>query len=143
MAKSIPSQGSLSAAACCCMAVCVLELALTSAPDQLVVVKIVFPNCSRFENENDVNDTGTSGYRAFVRQANSSEIQICQLFTRVDNGRTRGNESGEVLNSCPERLWMPRPSLEVLKARLDGPWAAWAGMKCGGWWPCLAGGLDS
>ena len=21
--------------------------------------------------------------------------------------------------SCPERLWMPRPSLEVLKARLD------------------------
>ena len=23
-------------------------------------------------------------------------------------------------NSCPERLWMPRPSLEVLKARLDG-----------------------
>ena len=29
-------------------------------------------------------------------------------------------ESGEVLNSCPERLWMPRPSLEVFKARLDG-----------------------
>ena len=23
-------------------------------------------------------------------------------------------------NSCPERLWMPRPSLEVFKARLDG-----------------------
>jgi len=23
-------------------------------------------------------------------------------------------------NSCPERLWMPRPSLEVLKSRLDG-----------------------
>ena len=29
-------------------------------------------------------------------------------------------ESGEVLNSCPERLWMPRPSMEVFKARLDG-----------------------
>ena len=29
-------------------------------------------------------------------------------------------ESGEVLNSCPERLWMPCPSLEVFKARLDG-----------------------
>ena len=28
--------------------------------------------------------------------------------------------SSEVLNSCPERLWMPRPSLEVFKARLDG-----------------------
>ena len=23
-------------------------------------------------------------------------------------------------NSCPERLWMPRPSLEVFKAGLDG-----------------------
>ena len=23
-------------------------------------------------------------------------------------------------NSCPERLWMLHPSLEVLKARLDG-----------------------
>ena len=23
-------------------------------------------------------------------------------------------------NSCPERLWMPRPSLEMFKARLDG-----------------------
>jgi len=23
-------------------------------------------------------------------------------------------------NSCPERLWMPRPSLEVFQARLDG-----------------------
>ena len=23
-------------------------------------------------------------------------------------------------NSCPVRLWMPRPSLEVFKARLDG-----------------------
>jgi len=23
-------------------------------------------------------------------------------------------------NSCPERLWMPRPSVEVFKARLDG-----------------------
>ena len=28
-------------------------------------------------------------------------------------------ESGEAMNSCPERLWMPRPSLEVFKARLD------------------------
>ena len=33
---------------------------------------------------------------------------------------------------------MPRPSLEVFKAGLDG--AAWAGMKCGGWWPCLQQG---
>jgi len=37
---------------------------------------------------------------------------------------------------------MPRPSLGVFKARLDGPWAAWAGMNSGGWWPCLGGGLE-
>ena len=59
---------------------------------------------------------------------------------RVDNSRTRGNglklREGRLRldvrgkfftervvrcwNSCPERLWMPRPSLEVFKARLDG-----------------------
>jgi len=58
----------------------------------------------------------------------------------VDNSRTRGNDSkwkerkfrldvrGKFFtmrvvrcwNSCPERLRMPRPSLEVFKARLDG-----------------------
>ena len=63
-----------------------------------------------------------------------------QLFERVDNGRTRGNgfklKEGSFkldvrgkffpmrvvrcYNSCPERLWLPRPSLEVFKARLDG-----------------------
>ena len=63
-----------------------------------------------------------------------------QLFKRVDNSRTRGNgfklKEGRFRldvrgkfftvrvvrcwNSCPERLWMPRPSLEVFKARLDG-----------------------
>ena len=63
-----------------------------------------------------------------------------QLFERVDNGRTRENgfrlKEGRFRldvrgkfftlrvvrcwNSCPERLWMPRPSLEVFKARLDG-----------------------
>jgi len=39
---------------------------------------------------------------------------------------------------CPERLWMPHLSLEVLKARLDG--AAWSSIKWGGWWPCLLRG---
>ena len=63
-----------------------------------------------------------------------------QLFERVDNSRTRGNgfklKEGRFRldvrgkffamrvvrfwNGCPERLWMPRPSLEVFKARLDG-----------------------
>ena len=36
------------------------------------------------------------------------------------SGEVLSYESGEVLNNCPERLWMPRPSLEVFKARLDG-----------------------
>ena len=63
-----------------------------------------------------------------------------QLFESVDNSRTRGNgfklKEGRFRldvrgkfftrrvvrcwNSCPERLWMPHPSLEVFKARLDG-----------------------
>ena len=29
-------------------------------------------------------------------------------------------ESGEVLEQLPEGLWMPHPSLQVFKARLDG-----------------------
>ena len=63
-----------------------------------------------------------------------------QLLERVDNGRTKGNglklKEGRFRldirgkfftlrvvrcwNSCPERLWMPSPSPEVFKARLDG-----------------------
>ena len=38
---------------------------------------------------------------------------------RLDVGEVLYCESGEVLNSCPERLWMPRPSLEEFRARLD------------------------
>ena len=80
-----------------------------------------------------------------------------QLFERVDNCRTRGNgfklregrlrldvrgevlyyESGEVLEQLPREA-VDALSLEMLKARLDGAaWAAWAGIKCGGWWPCM------
>ena len=63
-----------------------------------------------------------------------------QFFEWADNDRTRGNgfklKEGRFgldirgkfftvrvvrcWNSCPERLWMPRPSLEVFKARLGG-----------------------
>ena len=47
---------------------------------------------------------------------------------KLKEGRLRLDVRGKFLtvrvvrrwNSCPERLWMPRPSLEVLKARLDG-----------------------
>ena len=47
---------------------------------------------------------------------------------RADNSRMRGRglelKEGRWRldvrgNSCPERLWMPRPSVEGLKARLD------------------------
>ena len=63
-----------------------------------------------------------------------------KLIERVDNSRTRGNSfklkegrfrldvRGKFFtvrgvrcwNSCSERLWVPCPSLEVFKARLDG-----------------------
>ena len=45
--------------------------------------------------------------------------------------------------ACPERLWMPHPSLEVLKARLDGALGSlgWSEM-----WRlvalCVVGGLE-
>jgi len=79
-----------------------------------------------------------------------------QLFVRVDNGRTRGNgfklREGRLRldnrekfstkrvvrcwNSCPERLWM-RHSRRCSRAGWMGPWAAWSGIRYGGWWPCL------
>ena len=87
-----------------------------------------------------------------------------QLFERVDNSRTRGNGfklregrfrldvRGKFFtervvrcwNSCPERLWMPRPSLEVFKARLDG---ALGSLGCCEMWrlvalPVVWGGLE-
>jgi len=35
-----------------------------------------------------------------------------------------------------ERLWMPRPWRCSRPGWME-PWAAWAGIKWGGWWPCL------
>ena len=78
-----------------------------------------------------------------------------QLFERIDNCRTRGNGlklregrlrldvRGKLFavrvvrcwTSCPERLWMPRPSLEVFKARLDG---ALGSMCCSEMWRLVA-----
>lgn len=41
---------------------------------------------------------------------------------RLGIGEVLYYENGEVrcCNSCPEKLWMPHPSLEVLTATLDG-----------------------
>jgi len=38
----------------------------------------------------------------------------------------------------PERVWMPRPC-RCSRPGWMGPCAAWASIKCGGWWP--VGGL--
>ena len=77
---------------------------------------------------------------AFQDLQGASKQEGRQLLERADNSRTRGNgvklkegrlrldvrgkffamRVGRCWNSCPERLWMPRPSVEVLKARLDG-----------------------
>ena len=77
---------------------------------------------------------------AFQDLQGASKQEGRQLLERADNSRTWGNgvklkegrlrwdvrgkffamRVGRCWNSCPERLWMPRPSVEVLKARLDG-----------------------
>jgi len=86
---------------------------------------------------------------------------IIQLFERVDNSRTRGNgfklkegrfrldvrgkfftmRAMRCWNSCPERLWMPRPSLEVFKARLDGQPGLVSDVEVGG--PACGGGVGA
>ena len=86
-----------------------------------------------------------------------------QLLERADNSRTRGNgfrlKEGRLRldvrgkfftqrvvrcwNSCPERLWVPRPSLEVFKARLDGALGSLGWYQCGGWWPCMWQGVGA
>jgi len=88
------------------------------------------------------NTLGTNANTVLLRMSPPSVscLLIPQLFERGDNSRTRGNGSElkegifrldvrgkfftvrvvKCWNSCPERLWMPRPSLEVFKARLDG-----------------------
>jgi len=93
----------------------------------------------------------------FIGKTRKSTVQ---LFGRVDNSRTGGNgfklKEGRFKldvrgkffpmrvvrcwNSCPERLWMPRPSLEVFKARLDGAQGSlsWGRSPAYGW----VAGLD-
>ena len=48
-------------------------------------------------------------------------LKLRQGRLRLDvRGKFFAMRVGRCWNSCPERLWMPRPSVEVLKARLDG-----------------------
>jgi len=48
-------------------------------------------------------------------------VKLKEGRLRLDvRGKLFAMRVGRCWNSCPERLWMPRPSVEVLKARLDG-----------------------
>jgi len=85
-----------------------------------------------------------------------------QLFDRVDNSRTRGSGfklkggrfsldirekfftmSGEVLAQLPREA-VDAPSIPGgVQEQVGWPWAAWAGIKCRGWWSCLSrGGVE-
>ena len=62
---------------------------------------------------------------AQARSASATEaqghMQAVSASRRLDvRGKLFAMRVGRCWNSCPERLWMPRPSVEVLKARLDG-----------------------
>jgi len=92
---------------------------------------------------------------AFQYLKGAYKQQGSQLFEKVDSSRTRRNGfklkkgrfrldiRGKFFTKRVTRCWnrLPRksvdaPSLEVFKARLDGAWATWPCIKCGGWWPC-------
>jgi len=48
-------------------------------------------------------------------------LKLKESTLRLDvRGKFLIERVGRCWNSCPERLWKPRPSVEVLKARLDG-----------------------
>ena len=96
-------------------------------------------------------------FAAFQYLKGAYKQEGSQLFTRGDNSRTRGNgsklkegrlrldvrgklltESGEVLEQLPREA-VDAPSIPGGVQGQVG-WAAWAGFKRGGWWPCLCWG---
>ena len=89
---------------------------------------------------------------AFQDLKGAYKLEGSQLFTRIDNSRTRGNglklKEGKFRldirgkfftervvrcwNSCPERLWVPHPWRCPIAGWME-PWAAWAGTRSGEW----------
>jgi len=88
------------------------------------------------------------------------EQEGSQLFTRVDNGRTRGNgfnlKEGRFRLDIREKFFTKgvvscwnRLSREVVdacpwkcsKPGCVGPWAAWSSIRYEGWRPCLQQGI--
>jgi len=72
----------------------------------------------------------------------------CQQYVMASGNSSLASSSKSSLlerwwdagTGCPERLWMPRP-WRCSRPGWMGPWATWS-RKWGGWWPCLAGGLE-
>jgi len=53
------------------------------------------------------------------------------------SGEVLDRESGEVLDQLPRGCGCPIHPWRCGRPGWMGPWAAWAGIECGGWWPCV------
>jgi len=63
-------------------------------------------------------------------------------IVRYCQGEVLYQESDEMLEQAAQRgLWTPH-HWRCSRPDWMGPWATWSGTKCGGWWPCLGGGLE-
>ena len=65
------------------------------------------------------NTIRTTEWLSSGKRGNGVKLKEGRLRLDV-RGKFFAMRVGRCWNSCPERLWMPRPSLEVCKARLDG-----------------------
>ena len=98
---------------------------------------------------------------AFQNLKRAYKQEGSQLFERADNGRTGGNGfklkegrlrldvRGKFFTVRVGRCWTaaqrgcgcPIHPWRCSRPGWMGPWAAWAGITCAGWWPCLWWGV--